>query len=74
MSINKMNLLINLFFFFKTHKISTLFIILNELFINYDAEVIYHYEGISGIVKTLIKIFYPKAAPQFSLVLKKKIL
>ena len=48
--------------------------LLNELFINYDAEVIYHYEGISGIVKTLIKIFYPKAAPQFSLVLKKKIL
>ena len=48
--------------------------LLNELFINYSAKVVYHYEGISGILKVLIKTFYPKAAPQFSLVLKKKIL
>ena len=48
--------------------------LLNESFINYSAEAVYHYEGISGILKILIKTFYPKAAPQFSLVLKKKIL
>ncbi|MFH1593984.1 MAG: class I SAM-dependent methyltransferase [Candidatus Omnitrophota bacterium] len=44
----------------------------NNIFQNYKARVVYHYEGTQAIVRLLNRLFFPKSAPQFSLILEKR--
>jgi len=45
----------------------------NDIFKGYENKVVYHYDGMPELVKVLIKLFFPKAAPRFSIISRKKV-
>jgi len=46
--------------------------LINQNFEGFDAKTIYHYDGMSRLFSIYNRLFFPKSAPQFSLILKKK--
>lgn len=43
-----------------------------SIFVGYDCKVFYHYDGLPVFLREVNRIFFPAAAPQFSLILRKR--